>query len=86
MLRELIGLFRSNDALARMGEDFIRMLELSHELTVRAGRVFFEEGSPDSEREEISRRDVEINKLERSIRKQVITHLTVSHNPGDIPY
>ncbi len=86
MLKELLSLFSSDDALARMGQDFSRMLDLAHGLAVRAGQVFFEETSKDHEREAIARDDRKINKLERRIRKQVITHLTISSNPGDVPY
>lgn len=86
MLKELLSLFRSDNAIARMGKDFAEMLDLSQELTFRAGRIFFEEGSPANERKQISKGDVKINKLERHIRKQVIAHLTLGSNAGDVPY
>ena len=86
MLRELMSIFRSNDAIAAMGESFNEMLELARELTLSAGRFFFvEETSPDA-RTTISKRDVQLNKLQRSIRKQVIAHLTVGDSEGDAPY
>ncbi len=86
MLKELLSLFSADDALARMGQDFSKMLDLAYGLTVRAGQVFFEETTQDNERDEIAQRDRKINKLERRIRKQVITHLTLSTDPGDVPY
>lgn len=93
MLKQLLGLFRSSDAIARMGEDFKKMLELSYGITIRAGRVFFQESSKAEERRETSKRDVKIrrrdakiNKLERRIRKQVIAHLTLRSNAGDVSY
>ncbi|SVB67734.1 uncharacterized protein METZ01_LOCUS220588 [marine metagenome] len=88
MFKELWALLRSDDAVARMGDDFSRMLDLSHELTVRAGAIFFEDSysSEADERREIYKRDVKINKLERRIRKQVIAHLTLGTNPGSVPY
>jgi phosphate uptake regulator len=86
MLKELLGLFRTDDPLARMGEDFGTMLDLSHGLTVRAGRVLLEEPSQGDDRKEIRKSDVQINKLERKIRKQVIARLTLGTDAGAVTY
>jgi len=86
MLKQLLSLFSSNDAIARMGADFAEMLQLSFDITIRGGKSFFGEASEDDQRTEISKRDVKINKLERRIRKQVIAHLTLSSTAGDVPY
>jgi phosphate transport system protein len=85
MLKELLGLFRASDSIHRMGEDFSEMLKLSREITLGAGKIFFDEADAE-ERKQISKQDVAINKLERSVRKQVIAHLTLSSNTGDVPY
>ena len=86
MLKELFNLFRSEDALAHMGRDFSEMLALSYALTLDAGRLFFEEGTGEDLRAELSKRDVQINKFERGIRKQVITHLTLGRDSSHVPY
>ena len=86
MLKELFNLFRSEDALARMGDDFSEMLALSYGLTLDAGRILFQEASEGHHRAELSKRDVQINKVQREIRKQVITHLTLNKDRGDVPY
>ena len=86
MLKELLSLFRSDNAIARMGEDFSEMLALSCDLTMRAGRILFEEASQGDDHREISKSDVKINKLERKIRQQVIARLTVSSDAGAVPY
>ena len=87
MLKELLSLFRSDDAIARMGKDFSEMLDLSGTLTIRAGRIFLvEEASEGDDRREIFESDVKINKLERKIRKQVIARLTVGGDAGAVPY
>jgi phosphate uptake regulator len=77
MLRELLSLFRSNDPISRMGNDFSDMLELTREMTVSSGQFFFERAATADERTSIYKRDIEVNKLERSIRKQVIAHLSL---------
>lgn len=86
MLRDLMSLFGSNDAITRMGEDFSRMLELTRGLTLAAGRSFFDERPTPDERSSIYEQDIEVNKLERAIRKQVIAHLTIGSAREDAPY
>ncbi len=87
MLSELLSLFRSDDPLGVMAKNFAKMLRLSQELTVKAGAVYFGAGVPTpEERTEIYKQDVKINKLERKIRKRVISHLTIAANSQDVPY
>jgi phosphate transport system protein len=86
MLRELLSLFRSSEPIAEMGENFSEMLELATELTLEAGRYFFEGPPTPDERTSVSRRDVQLNKMERRIRKQVITHLALGDGQRDAPY
>ena len=86
MLRELMSIFRSNDAIAEMGEMFREMLDLAHELTLSAGTFFFDEHHSADERTVISKRDVELNKYQRRIRKQVIAHLSLGEGGQDAPY
>lgn len=86
MLRALLTIFRKDDPLRAMGEDFTRMLERSHELTVEAGSVYFDEQWNKERVAQIAKRDVKINKLQRRIRKRVIAHLSVAGKAGDLPY
>ena len=86
MLKELLGLFRSDNTVARMGEDFSKMLDLSYGQTMRAGRILVEETSEGNDLTEISKGDVQINKLERKIRKQVIASLTLGTDAGAVTY
>lgn len=85
MFKELLGLLRSSNAIAAMGADFSTMLKISHEIALAAGQNFFDEEGGER-REEIRKRDIAINKLERGVRKQVIAHLTLSPSPGEVPY
>ena len=85
MLKELLTVFRSDNPIARMGKDFGRMLDIAHDLTLRAGSLFFDGSTGPDERTAISKRDVKVNKLERRIRKQVIAHLALG-NASDAPY
>ena len=86
MLRELLAIFRSGEPLAEMGNGFGTMLKLTYETTLEGGKVFFEmEAQPDA-RTRIYQQDVKINKLERSIRRQVIAHLSLAGNTASLPY
>jgi phosphate uptake regulator len=87
MLRELLSIFRSDTPLAGMGENFTRMLTVTRETTLQAGEIYFagEAARPD-ERTQIYKKDVEVNKLQRTIRKQVIAHLSLAQNTASLPY
>jgi phosphate uptake regulator len=86
MLRELISIFRSSDPLGDMGKHFVEMLGIAKELALRAGAIVFEGNVSPEELTWIYQQDVKVNKLERLIRKQVITHLSMSGNRLDLPY
>lgn len=86
MLRELLTLFRSDDPIARMGQSFSEMLDLARDLTVAAGVYYFDTPPTRDERTAVYRQDVQLNKLQRRLRKQVITHLTLSTVPTDAAY
>ena len=86
MLRELISIFRADNPLGRMGDNFAKMLSLTQKQTIRAGQIFFSKPPSPEERTQIYKQDVKVNKLERKIRKQVIAHLSVAGNAADVPY
>ncbi len=86
MFRELLTIFRSENPLTEMGENFARMLKLAREMTLSAGSIFFERKANPEERDQIRRQDIEVNQLERSIRKQVVAHLSIPGNTPDVPY
>ena len=85
MLRELLAIFRSDKPLAEMGKNFAEMLRLTYEMTIKAGDIFFGESLAPDERTRIYQQDVQVNKLERTIRKQLIAHLSLGH-PASLPY
>jgi phosphate uptake regulator len=86
MLHELLKFFRSAKPLEEMGNNFSKMFELAYHLTCEAGEIYFGKKVTPEERTRIYKRDVEINKLERVIRKQVIAHLSLAGNSPNLPY
>ena len=86
MLRELISIFKADNPLGRMGDNFSKMLNLTQAQTLRAGQTFFSKPPSPEECTAIYKEDVKVNKLECKIRKQVIAHLSVAGNSADVPY
>jgi len=86
MLRELLSIFRSDQPLSTMGKQFGTMLNLTYDMTLTAGDMYFGgEAAPDV-RTRIYEADVQVNMMERTIRKEVIAHLSVRGNTASLPY
>lgn len=86
MLRELMSIFRSDDPLGSMEDRFAKMLRLTNAMTVEAGDMFFGKGASPEERTALYDQDVQVNKLERSVRKRVVAHLSLQANRSDLSY
>ena len=86
MLRALLGILRTDDPLQAIGERFERMLALTEEMTLAAGEVAFGVDASPSRRTQLYERDVEVNQLERTIRKQVVAHLSMPGSRVDVPH
>jgi phosphate uptake regulator len=86
MLRELLSILRPGKPVTPLGESFARMVEIASDLTLRAGKIYFGEQSDPQELPEIRRQDLKVNKLQRKIRKGVVTHLSELSNSHDLPY
>ncbi|MFQ5798090.1 MAG: PhoU domain-containing protein [Bacteroidota bacterium] len=86
MLRELLSILRSDNPLAAMGENFVRMIKLAHEMTFTASDIFFGRKPTLEDRRRIYDQDIQVNQLERAIRKQVVAHLCVQGNTPHVPY
>ncbi|UCG86071.1 MAG: hypothetical protein JSW71_19540 [Gemmatimonadota bacterium] len=86
MLRELISILRSSDPLRELGAQFTEMLRIAQELTLKPGKIFFEGQDRPEERSWVYDQDVQVNELQRRIRKQVIAHVSLTGNSADLPY
>lgn len=86
MLRELISFFHRAEPLREMEASFAEMLQKAHDLTITAGDMYFGEAGSPEQRTKVYEADIDINKLQRRIRRQVIAHLSVSGNAGSLPY
>ncbi len=86
MFNELLSIFRPGNPLSMMADEFAAMLRLTCEMTDTAGRMLFQETAAAEDRTGVYKKDVKVNKLERSIRKRVVAHLAIHRNSTDLPY
>ena len=66
-------------------DDFTEMLKTAEEMVLEASAVYWGGPITPERRTQFYERDVTVNKLERRVRKAVITHLSGSPN-ADVPY
>ena len=86
MLRALINLFRSDDPLAGIANDFTHMMRVTYDMTVTAGNVFFGGVATPETRANLYKIDIEVNRLQRSVRKRLVAHLSMPGNEQDVPH
>lgn len=84
MWSELLSLFSSDDPAKAMGDEFMRMLKLVHEMADIVRPHVFDHLLTLDKRKQLLEKDVEVNKLERSIRRQIVSHLTL--HKSQVPY
>ena len=78
MWRELFDVLTSNDPLEPIAQEFHRMLTGTVEMSTLVKPHVFSHDLSLEARSRVYNLDIEVNKLERSIRKRVITHLSLS--------
>jgi phosphate transport system protein len=86
MLRALINLFRSDDPLATIASDFTRMMRVTYDMTLTAGEVYFAGEALPETRKSLYKIDIEVNRLQRSVRKRLVAHLSMPGNERDVPH
>ena len=86
MLRELLSIFRTSDPLRAIGESFSEMFKLTRQMTVSAGDMLFSGRAAPEARTSVYQADIQVNYLQRAIRKRVVSHLSIPGNTADVPY
>lgn len=84
MFRLLFDLWKTQHSLKDLLGDFVEMLEMDRRMFKIVLGVFIGETDRLDIHENVYKRDVEINRRERAIRKGILQHLTV-HPGGDLP-
>jgi phosphate uptake regulator len=74
--KELFSVFKSDRPIDSASKDFARMLALAQEMVLEASAVYWGRAYSPEERTALYKKDVEVNKLQRRVRKQLVAHVT----------
>ena len=85
MLKKLFALATGDEPIAEAENGFTEMLKIVEEMVLEASAVYWGGPITPERRTQFYERDVNVNMLERRVRKAVITHLSGSPN-ADVPY
>jgi phosphate uptake regulator len=85
VLKALLAIFTSDHPLTSATKDFSEMMNLTQEMLEEASDVFWGKAWSPEERTALYEKDVRVNKLERLVRKRIITHLS-GPEPASVPY
>ena len=86
MIKELLAILRGDSPLNEVSENLHEMMGLVQEMCLETSAVFWGKQLTPDERSGIYKKDIRVNKLERAIRKKLVTHLSLPGNQADSPY
>ncbi len=84
MLSRIVELWRGRNLIGQMLDELMEMLTLSKSMFDSIIGVGLEGGDVETVREDIYAKDTAINRLEQSIRRKILVHLSVQSNV-DVP-
>jgi phosphate uptake regulator len=85
MLKRLFAIATGDDPIKKAERHFAEMLQLVEGMIIAASEFYWGEPESPEQRTEFYAKDVRVNKLEREVRRAVITHLSGSAM-ADVPY
>jgi phosphate uptake regulator len=80
---EILSVWRKEDLLSEAWEQSLEMLDLSHNMFVKAVKKSKKQENL-SVLKQLKNRDKEINKYQREVRRKIITHFSLQNNINDI--
>lgn len=80
---EILSVWRKEDLLSEAWEQSLQMLDLSHNMFVKAVKKSKKQENL-SVLKQLKNRDKEINKYQREVRRKIITHFSLQNNINDI--
>ena len=84
MFDRVISLWKSEDLLSQAWEESFEMMVLSNEMFSAAIR-YLRRGEKIKTLKNLKKRDREINEFQKSVRKKVVTHFSISQKVEDFP-
>ena len=85
MFKRLFAIATGDDPIKKAEDHFTEMLQLVERMIIDASEFYWGEVKSPEQRTEFYAKDVRVNKLQREVRKAVITHLSGSAM-ADVPY
>jgi phosphate uptake regulator len=85
MFKELFSIFTGDSPMRKISANFQKMIAIAQEMALEASTIYWETKPSLDRVRALTERDIKVNKLERTIRKQVATHLTLGQTQ-DVPY
>jgi phosphate uptake regulator len=85
MLKELLSVLKGEHPLQQVSVDFNRMLRVAQQMLHEASEVYWGRHQTPEQRTGLYALDIEVNKLERAIRKRIAAHLS-GRAQQDVPY
>ena len=82
VIKVLINAWRSREALRRMFAELLQMLDATEWMFQTLGQVLFEGRDPTEVASRLYETDLQVNKTERKIRKEIVEHLSIGINRG----
>jgi phosphate uptake regulator len=79
---ELIKAWRGAGLLSKAMDEFVEMLEVCHWMYERAATSLWEETNVLEYKKAVREKDIQVNKMERQIRKRIIEHLAIRPGTG----
>jgi phosphate uptake regulator len=76
LFKELFSIFTDDRPIDSASKNFARMLGLAQEMVLEASAVYWGKEHAPEERTSLFKKDIEVNKLQRHIRKQLVAHIT----------
>ena len=84
MFDRVISLWKSEDLLSQAWEESFQMMVLSNEM-FSAAIKYLRRGEKIKTLKSLKKRDREINEFQKSVRKKVVTHFSISQKVEDFP-
>ena len=80
---DLITIWRKENLLSQAWEESLEMLDLSHNMFIKAVKKSKKQENL-SVLKELKNRDKEINKYQREVRRKIVTHFSLQNDINDI--
>ena len=77
MFKSLISFWKGKDFLSQVLDDFSQMLDHAENIFTMVSNALLENDQPANLKDTVYQIDIKINKLERSIRRRIVEHLTL---------